>query len=397
MVEVWLPYGNTRVPARVKDEHFHGVLEPNLSTDSEALEKAISRPIGGRDLSSLAGPDSRIVMALDQSVLASASVDALLRLLTRELERGGSKTDRFTCLVAREPLVDWNGKLPSFPVAFHDHAASEAVNVGKSKGVPVSLNRKFVEADVRVVISKIEPRLPSGYSGGPFTIVPGLASMETARRTYSSVLNDDGKRTSFVKDLEVARLARVDFAVALVPHPSNGFSAAFTGDFLKSYREAVAFYERSYRLKLGTRPNIVVGSAGGSPYDQTLYTSCLSLDHASRIVEPGGIVIMAAECAGGLGNRTFAQFMKKYESSRQMEASLKRRFVLGGHMAYFLHGALERARVYLTSVLPDAYTKGVFKMRPARTVNAAVHTVEKTMARGAHVSILPNASLMVPP
>ena len=48
-------------------------------------------------------------------------------------------------------------------------------------GVPVWLNRHWVEADVRITTGFVEPHFFAGLSGGPNMVVPGLAGLGTRR------------------------------------------------------------------------------------------------------------------------------------------------------------------------------------------------------------------------
>ena len=45
-------------------------------------------------------------------------------------------------------------------------------------GVPVRLNREWVDADVRITTGFVEPHFFAGFSGGPKLVAPGLAGLE---------------------------------------------------------------------------------------------------------------------------------------------------------------------------------------------------------------------------
>jgi len=46
-------------------------------------------------------------------------------------------------------------------------------------GVPIWLNRRYVEAPTRILTGFIEPHFFAGFSGGPKGACPGLAGLET--------------------------------------------------------------------------------------------------------------------------------------------------------------------------------------------------------------------------
>jgi nickel-dependent lactate racemase len=49
------------------------------------------------------------------------------------------------------------------------------------RGVPVYIDRRYVEADLKITTGLIEPHLMAGYSGGRKVICPGLAALETVK------------------------------------------------------------------------------------------------------------------------------------------------------------------------------------------------------------------------
>ena len=46
-------------------------------------------------------------------------------------------------------------------------------------GVPVCINRLWVEADLRITTGFVEPHFFAGFSGGPKLVTPGLAGLDT--------------------------------------------------------------------------------------------------------------------------------------------------------------------------------------------------------------------------
>ena len=69
-----------------------------------------------------------------------------------------------------------------------DHDARDSaslVYVGTIDGVPVWLNREWIEADVRMTTEFVEPHFFAGFSGGPKMVAPGLAGLETVLELHS--------------------------------------------------------------------------------------------------------------------------------------------------------------------------------------------------------------------
>ena len=52
-------------------------------------------------------------------------------------------------------------------------------------GVPILLEPRYVEADVRIATGFVEPHFFAGFSGGPKAVCPGLAALETILEAHS--------------------------------------------------------------------------------------------------------------------------------------------------------------------------------------------------------------------
>src|SRR4030095_6907945 len=53
-------------------------------------------------------------------------------------------------------------------------------------GVPVHLNREFLQADIRITTGFVEPHFFAGFSGGPKMVAPGLAGLETVMTLHDA-------------------------------------------------------------------------------------------------------------------------------------------------------------------------------------------------------------------
>src|SRR6185295_10839966 len=64
---------------------------------------------------------------------------------------------------------------------------SALVQLGVTRdGAPALLNRRLVEADVRIITGFIEPHFFAGFSGGPKGIMPGVAGLETVMSNHGA-------------------------------------------------------------------------------------------------------------------------------------------------------------------------------------------------------------------
>ena len=58
----------------------------------------------------------------------------------------------------------------------------EHTYLGESpRGVPIWIDTRYVEADLKITIGLIEPHFMAGFSGGRKLICPGIAALETVK------------------------------------------------------------------------------------------------------------------------------------------------------------------------------------------------------------------------
>ena len=67
----------------------------------------------------------------------------------------------------------------------------------------------------------------------------------------------------------------------------------------------------------------------------------------------GGIIVLCASCAEGLGEEVFQRWMTSAKSPHDMTVKIARRFELGGHKAAAIGMVMEKCRVFLVSALPS--------------------------------------------
>ena len=63
-----------------------------------------------------------------------------------------------------------------------------------STGVPVWLNRDWLDADVRITTGFVEPHFFAGFSGGPKMVAPGLAGLETVLALHDAAAHRPSER-----------------------------------------------------------------------------------------------------------------------------------------------------------------------------------------------------------
>jgi nickel-dependent lactate racemase len=74
----------------------------------------------------------------------------------------------------------------------------------------------------------------------------------------------------------------------------------FAGDLVCAHEAGCGFVRRSAMQQVAAPFDIVVTTNSGDPLDLNLYQSVKGLSAGARIVKPGGLLIIAAECPEGV-------------------------------------------------------------------------------------------------
>ncbi len=342
--------------------------------------------------------------------------------LLAELERLGAGPERVELLCATgthrlatpEEMVELVGPDIAGRYVIQQHRAEDAehaehVEVGQVDGTPVRIDRRYVEADLRILTGFVEPHFFAGFSGGPKGACPGLAALETILEAHSPTRIADPRATWLVTEGNPVH----DFvraAVALAPptisldvaiNQRRELTAVFAGPLPSGHAAACRFVEQTSVQPVGARFDVVLSTNGGYPLDRNLYQAVKGMAAAERVVRAGGTIVMAAECADGMPNGgAFARLMAQAPGVDVLDAA-DGPSETDRWQAQVLGRILHHAQVWLhTQGLTDAEVHAAF-LRPVDDVSDAVAEALDTAGRGlgggrhARLGVLPYGPLTV--
>jgi nickel-dependent lactate racemase len=372
----------------------------------------LAEPLNSKRLDEIVKPESRVAIVVDDATRPapiSLMVSAILEELAGAGVKDGNITIIFACGIHRPVSPNEAAKLLSENIVSrvktvnHDPRAPDLVHVGTTRrGTKISLNRAFVEADVRILTGDVCLHYFAGYGGGRKSILPGIASEEAVRHNHALLLDANAK--SGILDgnpvhedmIEAARMSRVDFVLNVVINSKHEIVRAFAGELEQVFLEGIKLVDQMYRIQVDRRADIVVASAGGDPFDVNLFQAYKAVDHALEVVKRGGVIVLVAELGESHGNQDFYDWMVKYGDLKSVEREIRRNFIVGGSKAYYYLKALQKAQIILVSSMPDYYAANVFKFKTARAVNDALSLAFGITGGSGRVWTLPHGNLTLP-
>ena len=292
---------------------------PAVPDEVAAVRAAIAAPVAGRPLRDLVERGARVAISVcdatrpqpRQPMLAAIAevLDGIVRPEDVVVLIATGTHDVSTDEQRREMLGD--DVLRHWRVV--DHNARDAASlraVGSIDGVPVMLNREWVDADVRITTGFVEPHFFAGFSGGPKMVAPGLAGLDTVLELHSPARIADPRATFAIVEgnpvhdavRSIAAATGVTFAVDVLIDDRHRITHAFGGPVLEMHAVARRT-ARAVAMQPVVGPfDIVVTTNSGYPLDRNLYQSVKGMAAAATVVAEGGTIICAAECRDGLPN-----------------------------------------------------------------------------------------------
>jgi len=398
-----LPYGATDVAVAVQDENLLGFLAPLEESASNRLEEVVRTALAGKNLFEAARQAKRIVIAFQGK---SGACTSAANLLAMQLSDQGLENIELL-EEAWDPTIPLSGAMrtdgsiqPLHMPTRHDPRGSQAAKVGQlDDGSEILLNETFANADVRCVISDVAVNPFWGYSGGPSFVVPGLASERTIKTCLTPCLKAErlpgalSGNPTYEKLLHASQLTRIDFAVHLVEHPDGRVAGAFAGDFMGTFQQACTLAGKLFRPSLRRKADIVISSAGGAPWDRSLFEASPSALVAANICKDHGIVILVAECSEGLG-RFPSGGLGGVESKARL-AHARRFFSLDILLEHSLRRVSGDHRVYLVSTLPE-HQASLYGLLDAKSVRSALERAIRHAGKEAKIALVPYGSHTAP-
>jgi len=413
---VTLAYGTEGLEIEVPEDStvVRPAHHPAVADEVAAVCAALDRPVVGTPLRDLVPERARVAISVCDATRAQPRkpmlaaiaqvLDGIVRpedvvVLIATGTHGSSSDEQRREMLGDDVLGRWR-------VVDHDaRDASSLRDVGLIDGVPVALNREWLDADVRITTGFVEPHFFAGFSGGPKMVAPGLAALETVLELHSPARIADPRATFAVVEgnpvhdavRAIAAATDVTFAVDVLIDGRQRITHAFGGPVLAMHAVACQT-ARDVAMRPVPGPfDIVITTNSGYPLDRNLYQSIKGMSAAASVVVEGGTIICAAECRDGLPqNGNYARLLRSGSSIEAVADHIlgARRTIPDGWQVQVQARAQARARVLLRSALSDADVRAAH-LEPVADVGSAL---DDLLARqpDARVCVLPEGPQTIP-
>ena len=423
-MEIELIYGKGLLKADIPEENVSAVYRktkmPPVMDPDRAVSDSLANPIGSKRLGEIAGPGDSVCIVINDITRPVPNKLILPHIIGELTGAGVGKQDIFILNATgthrpnlEAEIVELVGEEIAASFRFENHDAfndDEHMYAGTTKdGTEVFLDRRYMQADVKILTGLIEPHFMAGYSGGRKALCPGCASIRTIHRIHSPRFMEDENATNcelfsnplHLELLEICGMAGVDFIVNVVIDEKRELCGVFSGHYDRAHIEGVKFVRQFDEIPAAESVEIVITSSAGYPLDKTYYQTVKGMVGALNLVKTGGTIIIASECSEGMGNDTFVKCLRKLSEFDDLDEyvqylSVYHNFVPDQWQAEKLAESLRKAEIMLV-------TNGIPEKDLPLTHATPMKTVEEAVARALHIhgpqariAVIPEGPYVIP-
>jgi nickel-dependent lactate racemase len=420
-MRIKLDYGRTGLDVELPEDRLVGNLAIKsvapLAEPEKAIAQVLAHPVGTPPLAQLArGRKNACILICDFTRPVPNRL--LLPPMLQILEEAGISRDEILILVATGlhrpnqgaeleemvgPDIVKHYRIENhFGKKLSDH---EFLGVTPN-GVPAYIDRRYVQADLKITTGLIEPHLMAGYSGGRKVICPGIAALETVKIWHGPKFLEHPKADcGFLEgnpvheeNTRIAKMAGCDFIANVCIDGQRRITWVGAGDMEKAWIEGVRFVENVVRVPLSAPADVVVTSAAGYPLDTTWYQAIKGLTGALPIVKQGGTIVLAASLSEGIGSPEFQHLLAENRDLKLFKERIlgKDYFVMDQWQLEEFAKVAARCKIKVVSDGLPAETLRTFNVDPVPSVEKAVAECLTEYGPKATVAVIPKGPYVLP-
>ncbi|MCM8759190.1 MAG: nickel-dependent lactate racemase [Candidatus Omnitrophica bacterium] len=387
---------------------FESINVPGLKNPTEKIRQSLKKPIGSLSLFEIVRkkkPKSVCIVISDHTRAVPNKV--ILPIIIDELKTYGIPDKNIFILIGNgthrntteEEKIELVGREILEKFLIYDHCAMDESMIVRIPETDFYVNKRYYEADLKIVTGMIEPHFFAGFSGGRKGVCPGIAGMESIKIFHGAEFleHPDTKPGTLEGNLchifatEFARKAGIDFLVNVTINKKGEITGVFSGDFEKAFERGVEFCKKASTTYANKKYPVVITTNGGYPLDRDFYQSTKGMVAALDLVEENGIIICVSECCDGVGNTSFKKLLSELKDPDGfIEMIMQPGYFhdLQWGIQPLIH-VLKKARVFMVSKLSDDDAK-ICKVVPFKNINQAIENALEEFGKNTEIAVIPD-------
>jgi len=370
--------------------------------DDQGIRDALLNPIGTPRLRELAQGKSKVCIAVDD-LTRSTEAYRIVPFLIEELHAANIADRQIYFVISlgtHRPFtyhdaVKKLGRQVYETYAVYSHNPYQnIIRLGKtSRGTPITVNRYFYEADLRILIGTLTPHPYAGFSGGAKGLMPGLAGFESIDANHKPINSAMQGRIGQTRGnsrradmTEAARAIGLDFLVNTVVNQDARTAGVFAGDLEQAFEAAAEMARLVYATDAPYEADIGIFNA--YPRDNFFLMSLNALnvwsirDGKHDLVRKGGVVLIVNNCSEGLGTHGLYELYYPHHIRRDASGTFGS-MIRDRHLVFYSPHISE-------AMIRDHYSEEVLGFRDW---DACMEHIHRLVPSPQAVSVFPNGAI----
>lgn len=315
-MKIEVPYCKEKKNFEITKERLIGVFSPDEVKAAPNIEaeviRSLENPIGLTNLKSIIKQKKSIAIAVDDNTRVTPVKNFLPHLLKYFSLR---KKDVILIIalgthrkMTEKEILNKYGPeiIEEYEIINHafDEKDQQKMVGNLPNGIPIWINREFLNADVRIATGNIIPHFTSGWSAGSKTVLPGLAGEETVgwmhyigAMSLPNALGEVENASRKIMDM-IAKEVGLNFIVNTVLNRNEKIVKIFSGDFIQAHREGIKLSKKIYGIKVPEKSDITITSS--YPADIEFWQGQKGLFSADKMTKKGGGILLLTPCLEGV-------------------------------------------------------------------------------------------------
>jgi lactate racemase len=409
-----LPFEYPRTPG------FVGVLSGKtqnaLPQPDAAVAASLVDPIDAQPLLAVSqGKKSACIVVSDST--RPVPTWRLLPPILDVLTKAGLSRDRVAILIAtgmhRPSTAEERRKIvgsaivDTFPVVDHDSRnLADLVEIGCLEGrIPVSVNRRYIEADLKILTGFIEPHMWAGFSGGRKSILPGISGVETVKFMHGpAMIAHPSCEYGLLEGnpfheagLQIMARTGADFIVNVTLNENREITGVFSGNPITAHREGCQFLSEACSCNVAEPLDFIVTTNAGAPLDCNLYQTVKGITGAAAVVKKQGDIVIASQCREGVGSEDYKRVLGMVDSPAEFLCRLKAGdfFIPDQWCAQEMYQVIAEKDVWICTDGLSAGEVGTYHLRYAPSLKACVDRLLAKHGDAARWAIIPDGPMVI--
>lgn len=423
MNTIKLDYGMEGLKVKLNPNWNYEILKPKsqkiLNDPFDAIRNAIKNPLNSKSLFKLIKKKktvNRVCIVISDSTRPTPS-QIILKAILKELIEYGIPKEKILILIAtglhratrKDEVKRMLGETIVEEYKIVNHIATDKASLSflgyASNGVPIYINRNYVESDFKILTGYVEPHFFFGFSGGRKSLLPGISGEETIQGNHSAE-NIASQNARFgnlkenplhINSVEILRKVGVDFTVNVCINENHEITKVAAGNAEKVHQFLVNYQLKNVFKVINEPFDIVICGNGGYPLDLNLYQAVKSMAIGEMAVKNRGTIISVNQLSEGIGHDNFKDLIFSSNTAETiyneiLDGTIK---VSDQWEIQILCRILMKSDVYVISELNQEEI-GNIGLKFALTVEDAIEESLKKYGEDAKILFLPVGPSLLP-